>query len=301
VDVIGRYRDEIEMLIKEHKPRKEVQTNVETKIVLRDEVPICLRSRRLAVKEKAILNTQIDEWLRDGIIQPSKSRYSSPVVIVSKKNGEHRVCIDYRQLNKKIIRDRFPMPLINDCIDTLASVRVFSVLDLKNGFFHVPMAAESREYTSFVTSDGQFEFLRTPFGLCNSPTSFLRFVDEVFHDLSRRNVVLTYLDDLIIPGRDEEEAFANLKETLTVAAEKGLEINWKKCAFLKRQVEYLGYVIENSNVSPSSSKIRAVKNFPVPKSKKAIQSFLGLTGYFRKFIRDYARIARLLSDVDVEE
>jgi len=130
------------------------------------------------------------------------------------------------------------MPLIDDCIDALAGARVFSVLGLKNGFFYVPsMAAESREYTSFVTSDGQFEFLRT-FGLCSSPMSFLRFVDEVFHDLSRKNVVLTYLDNLIISSRDEEKALANLKKALTIAAERGLEINWKKCAFLKRQVEY---------------------------------------------------------------
>lgn len=121
-------------------------------------MPVCLRPRRLAVKEKIILDKQIDEWLKEGVIQPSKSKYSSPVAIVPKKNNEYRVCIDYRQLNKKIARDRFPMPLIDDRIDALASARVFSVLGLKNGFFHVPVALESRKYTSFVTPDGLYEF-----------------------------------------------------------------------------------------------------------------------------------------------
>lgn len=239
----------------------------------------------------------MDEWLAEGIIQPSKSKYSSPVAIVPKKNGEYRVCIDYRQLNKKIARDRFPMPLIDDRIDALANARVFSVIDLKNGFFHVLVAAESRKYTSFVTPDGQYEFVKTPFGLCNSPTSFLRFIDEVFRDLIRRNVVFTYVDDLIVPGKDEEEALRNLKETLSVAAEKGLSINWKKCAFLKRRVEYIGHVIKGGTVGPSSAKMKAVKKYPEPTTKKAVQSFLGLTGYFRKFVRDYSKIAKPLSEM----
>jgi len=126
------------------------------------------------------------------------------------------------------------MPLIEDRIDALANARVFSVLDLKNGFFHVPVAPESHQYTSFVTPDGQYEFLNTPFGSCNSPTSFLRFIDEVFCDLSRRNIVFAYMDDLIIPGKTEAEALTNLKKTLTVAAKAGLIINWEKCKFLQK-------------------------------------------------------------------
>lgn len=141
------------------------------------------------MKEKVILNAQIEEWLREDIIQLSSSGYSNPVVIVSKKNGMYRVCVDYRQLNRKIIRDRFPMPLIDDRIDALIDARVFSVLDLTNGFFHVPVAAESRQYTSFIIPEGQYKFLTTPFGLCNSLTSFLRFIDEVFRELSRRGIV----------------------------------------------------------------------------------------------------------------
>lgn len=227
----------------------------------------------------------------------AQQKYSSPVVIVAKKNGSHRVCIDYRQLNGKIVRDRFPMPLIDDCIDALANARVFSVLDLKNGFFHVPVAPESRKYTSFVTPEGQYEFIKTPFELCNNPTSFLRYIDEVFYNLARRGIIHTYMDDLIVPGEDEKRALRNLQGTLTVVAERGLTINWRKCKYLQRRVEYIGHVIENGCVSPLPAKVAAVEKYLKPTTKRAVQSFLGLTGYFRKFIRDYAKIARPLSEL----
>ena len=169
-----------------------------------------MKPKRLSVTDKLIVDKQIDEWLQEGIIRPSHSTYSSPVVIADKKDGSHRVCVHYRLLNKKIIRDQFPMPLIEDRIDALATSRVFSVLDLKNGYFHVPVAVESQKFTSFVTQEAQYEFLKTPFGLCNSPNNFLGFIDEVFRDLSRRGIVLTYMDDLIVPGKDDEETFENL-------------------------------------------------------------------------------------------
>lgn len=196
-------------------------------ITLSDKIPVCSKPRRLAPRQRKIVTQQLDEWLKEGIIRPSISDYSSPVVVVvvSKKDGTYRVCIDYRRLNAKIIRDRFPMPLIEDCIDALSRATIFSVLDLRNGFFHVNIAEDSRKFTSFVTPDGQFEFLKTPFGLCNSPTSFLRFIDEVFGDLVRKKIVLTYMDDLIIPGIDNEDACRKLEETLQVAAKNGLVIN----------------------------------------------------------------------------
>lgn len=175
-----------------------------------------------------------------------------------KKDGSPRVCIDYRLLNKKVVRDKYPMPLIDDKIDVLVNFRIFSVIDLKNGFFHVPVHEKSRKYTAFVTHNGQYEFLRTSFGLCNSPTSFLRYINEVFQDLIQRGVILTYMDDVIVPGYDEEDAFAKLINTLTVAADNGLYINWKKCKFIQKSVEFLGHLIEGGNIKPSPSKIKSV-------------------------------------------
>ncbi|XP_043494160.1 uncharacterized protein LOC122519060 [Polistes fuscatus] len=254
-------------------------------------------AEEISSEREKIVTQQLDEWLDEGIIQPSTSEYSSPVVVVPKKDGTYRVCIDYRKLNAKVIRDRFPMPLIEDCLDALTQGVVFSTIDLKNGFFHVKIEEDSRKFTSFVTPDGQFEFLRTPFGLCSSPASFLRFIDEVFGDLVRKKIVLTYMDDLIIPGIDYEDACRKLEITLTVAAQNGLIINWKKCKFLREEIEFLGHVVWNGSIRPSPTKIKAVQRFPEPKNRKQIQSFLGLTGYFRKFIKDYAKIARPLSDL----
>lgn len=214
-----------------------------------------------------------------------------------KKDGSSRICVDYRKINKKIVRDPFPMPLIEDCIDALASARVFSVIDLKNGFFHVPVAEDSQKYTAFVTYEGQYEFRKAPFGLSNSPTAFLRFIEEAFRTLRRKGVVFIYMDDIIVPGKDEEEAYNRLCETLATAAEKGLSINWKKSRFLEREVEYLGHIVGGGFVRPSNEKIKAVQKFPKPKCRRDIQSFLGLTGYFRKFVQDYAIIARPLSDL----
>lgn len=210
IDTRKPYKKKIEELIGNYKPNAGIKASVETKIILKSEDPVCQKPRRLAAKEKKILDEQITEWLKAGVIRPSKSTYSRAVVIVPKKDGSYRICIDYRQLNRKIIRDRFPMPLIEDCIDSLSNAKVFSTLDLKNGFFHVPVAEDSRKYTSFVTPDGQFEFIKTPFGLCNSPSSFLRFVEEVFRDLIRQKVVLTYMDDLIVPGINEDDASRSL-------------------------------------------------------------------------------------------
>ncbi|XP_076660118.1 uncharacterized protein LOC143363405 [Halictus rubicundus] len=202
LDVERKYKDRLETVIAEYTPE------------------LSLKPRRLAPKEKTVLNKQIDEWLKDGVIQPSKSEYASPVAIVPKKKR---------------------------------------------------------------------------------PTSFLRFIDEIFKDLVRRKVVFTYVDDIIIPGENDEQAFENLLETLKVAEENGLMINWNKCQFFKTRIEYLGQEIENGNVYPSESKIKAVEKFPIPKSKKAVQSFLGLTGYFRKFIHDYSKMARPLSDLIKKE
>lgn len=140
------------------------------------------------------------------------------------------------------------MPLIDEQIDALSGHEVFSVIDLKNGFFHVPMATESVKYTSFVTPQGQYEFLRTPFGLSVSPTSFLRFVHKVFRELVTKGVVVTYMDDVIIPAKDYEEALTKLSQVLEVAAENGLNMNWKKCKFLQEEVEFLGHIVTKGRI-----------------------------------------------------
>jgi len=247
--------------------------------------------------ERDIVNAQIEEWQEQGIVRSSTSDFASPIVLVKKRDGSYRLCVDYRLLNKKLIKDRYPLPLIEDQLDRLQDAKLFSTLDLKNGFFHVCMDDTSVKYKSFIVPDGQYEFLRVPFGLCNSPSVFQRFINAVFRDLIRNKIVLTYMDDLIVLSENENDGLENLKSVLTTATQAGLAINWEKCSFLQRRVEFLGYIIENGTVRPSERKVKVVMRFPEPRNVKQIQTFLGLSGYFRKFVPNYSTIARPLSNL----
>lgn len=287
----------VKKIVKDYRPNPRKVTQIQTKIILKDETPISHPPRRLSTYEKGEVEKHVEEWIRDGIVRPSNSEFSSPVVLTKKKNGSTRLCVDYRSLNKQVIKDRYPLPLIEDQLDKLQQAKVFSVIDLRNGFFHVPVEKESWKYTAFVTHSGQYEFLKTPFGYCNSPSIFQRFINDVFKELIKNGTVVTYLDDLVITSKDEKEGLARLEKVLTTAQEYGLEINWKKCQFLHRKVEYLGHEVEDGQIRPSTNKVNAVLNFPEPKTSKRLQSFLGLSGYFRKFIPNYSLTARPLSEL----
>lgn len=292
-----KYSSKIEEIIKNYNPKPMKTPSVVTKIIMKDETPIAQAPRRLSPREKLEVDTQIQEWLDKGIIRPSTSEFSSPLVLVKKKNGNTRICIDFRKLNKQVVRDRYPLPLIEDQIDKLQEARVFSSIDLRNGFFHVAVDPASRKYTGFVTPDGHYEFVRTPFGFCNSPASFQRYINSVFRELVRRKIVAIYMDDVVILAENEEEALQRLILVLETAEEHGLEINWEKCQFLSRKIVYLGYEIEEGKIRPNEEKTRAIVKFPEPRNVKQIQSFLGLSGYFRKFIKNYSTIAKPLSDL----
>lgn len=205
IDVSSRYADTIRGMIENYVPKSDIKSRVETKIILNDDVPVHIPPRRFAPKEKAILEKTIDEWLKAGVIKESVSEYASPVTLAPKKNGSMRVCVDYRQLNQKVVKDCFPMRNIEDQVDNLKKAKVFTTLDLKNSFFHVPVEKSSQKYTSFVTHAGQYEFLKTPFGFCNSPASFSRFVADVFRDLIRSGHLIIYVDDAIIRSETEEK------------------------------------------------------------------------------------------------
>lgn len=290
-------RHELEETIANYQPRGNKQVSISLSLVLKDEIPVYERARRLAPAERSQVNAIIQDWLREGIIRSSASEYASPIVLAKKKDGASRLCVDYRKLNRKVVKDRYPLPLIEDCLDRLQGSKYFSTIDLKNGFFHVPVEESSRKYTAFVVPDGHYEFLRVPFGLCNSPAIFQKYITAVFRELMVEGIVLTYLDDLIVPSRTEEEGLERLRRVLVTASDYGLNVRWKKCHFLQSQVEYLGHIVENGCVKPLKRKTLAVKQFPVPTNVKQVQSFLGLTGYFRKFIPRYSLIARPLSQL----
>ncbi|GFW24381.1 hypothetical protein TNCV_606271 [Trichonephila clavipes] len=178
-------KKELEKLIQDYKPEKTASTDVTMRIILKDEEPVCQHPRRLAFTERQEVNKQIEEWLNEGIIRPSSAEYASPIVMVKKKDGSSRMCIDYRKLNQKLVKDKFPLPIIEDVLDTLQEAKVYSTLDLPNGFFHVDVDEDCRKYTSFIVPDGQFEFNKVPFGLSTSPGVFQRYVSSIFRDLTR--------------------------------------------------------------------------------------------------------------------
>ncbi|GFW74499.1 hypothetical protein TNCV_2413981 [Trichonephila clavipes] len=293
-------KKELEKLIQDYKPEKTASTDVTMRIILKDEEPVCQHPRQLAFTERQEVNKQI-EWLSEGIIRPSSSEYASPIVMVKKKDGSSRMCIDYRKLNQKLVKDKFPIHIIEDVLDTLQEAKVYSTLDLRNGFFHVDVDEDCRKYTSFIVPDGQFEFNKVPFGLSTSPGIFQRYVSSIFRDLTRKGVVISYLDDLVIPAKNEQEGLEKLKIIFEVAKKYGLEIKFKKCQFLKKKIKFLGHIVESGTIKPSPTKTLAVRKFPEPTRIKQVQSFLGLTGYFRKYIKDYSKIAKPLSDLTRKE
>ncbi|GFT71756.1 retrovirus-related Pol polyprotein from transposon 17.6 [Trichonephila clavipes] len=218
-------------------------------------------------------------------------------LLCKKKDGNLRICIDYRKINSKTDKDRYPLPLIEEVQDQLQSENFFSTINSKNGFLHVEIEENSKKFTSFVTHNGQYEFNKVPLGLCNSPSVFQRFINHVFRDLLKEGVVIIYMDDIIIPSLDELDGLNRLTRGLKNASEYGLELNFKKCNFLKSKIEFLGHIIEKGTIKPSLDKTKAVLNFPEPKNVKQVQSFLGLSGYVRKFIQNYSIIAKPLSDL----
>lgn len=265
-----------------YRPQKPATYAVEMKIILSDDTPVASRPRRTSYADQKAIENQVSEWLKEGVIKPSYSEYSSAVVLVTKKDGSKRLCCDYRRLNEKIIRDNFPMALIDDVIQRLQEAKVFTTLDLKNGFLHVPIEKDSRKYTAFVTPSGQYEFQFVPFGISNSPAVFCRYISAVFRDLVKDGTIVVYMDDIVILSRDEKEGIHKLHRVLEVAALNGLQFKWSKCQFLRGKIKFLGYIIENSSISPS---------------EEAVQRILGLTSFFRRFIPEYAMIAKPLSDL----
>lgn len=270
--------------------------DVEMKIDLIDNKPIVYRPYRLSHSEREKVRETVDELLQNKIIRESTSDYASPILMVKKKTGEQRLCVDFRALNNKTIKDRFPLPLIEDQISNLSGNAYFTTLDLASGYYQIPMAPGSRHLTAFVTPDGHYEFLRMPFGLANAPAVFQRMINKILGN-RRFEYALAYLDDVLIPSKDVNEMFRRLEEVLKLCREYGLTLKLSKCRFFDTTVSYLGYEITPQGIQPGEAKVSAVKGFPTPGNIHEVRQFLGLTGYFRKFIKDYGEIARPLTSL----
>lgn len=232
----------------------------------------------------------VSEMLDAGIVRESVSEYASPIILVRKKDGTSRMCVDYRMLNTVTIKERYPMPIIEDEIARLSGQACFITLDLTSGYYQVPIADHCKHLTAFVTPDGLYEFNRMPFGLANAPAVFQRMINKVLGS-ARFTKATAYMDDVLIFGKDPAECLDRLEEVLKLFEGANLTLNLSKCDFLRSSIDYLGYEISASGVRPGERKIQAVLNFPRPENIHGVRQFLGLTSYFRKFIRNFAQLA----------
>ena len=238
---------------------------------------------------------ELKEMIASGVIEPTVSEWSSPLVVVPKKDGGVRLCVDYRQLNKVSTFDAYPMPRASDVIDRLGQKCFITTLDLNRGYWQVPMDPESRPKTAFSSPLGLFQFTVMPFGLCGAPATFQRLMDEVLRGAG--DYADAYLDDIIIFSDTWSDHMDHLRDVLERLRRAGLTIKVKKCQFARSHCTYLGHVVGSGEVRPDSAKVEAVKNFPVPRTKRDVRIFLGLSGYYRRMIPDYSTIATPLTDL----
>lgn len=271
-------------------------TNITThKIVTTDNVPVQVKQYRHPPGHQDIIAEQTSEMLKNNIIEESSSPYNSPLWVVPKKSDasglkKWRIVTDYRLLNEKTPQDKYPLPNMEDIFDKLGRARYFSALDLHSGFHQIMLDEQSRHKTAFSTPDGHYQYKRMPFGLKNAPPTFQRMIDQALRGLIGKGIFV-YLDDIIVCGESLDEHNANLQKLYVRLREVGLKLQPHKCEFLVTELQYLGHLITPSGIKPNPFKLSAVAKFPEPKSKKHIKQFLGLAGYYRKFIKDFSKIA----------
>ncbi|UYV73254.1 hypothetical protein LAZ67_10002363, partial [Cordylochernes scorpioides] len=268
--------------------------NVKHRISTGDHLPTKQRPYRVAPAERQIIQEEVNKMEEIGIIQPSASPWASPVVLVRKKDGSWRFCVDYRRLNKITKKDVYPLPRIDDTLDCLQGARFYSSMDLQSGYWQIDVEEADREKTAFITPDGLYEFKVMPFGLCNAPATFERMMDGLLKGL-KWTICLCYLDDIVVFSDDFEEHLRRLQLVLGCLRKAGLCLNSGKCRFGAKTITVLGHEVSGDGICLDPEKIRAVRDFPRPKSLKEVRSFLGLSSYYRRFIPNYAHIAQPLN------
>ena len=230
-------------------------------------------------------------------IRPSDSPYSSNVVLVRKKDGSLRFCIDFRKLNSRTVKDAYNLPRVNDTIDTLIGSKYFSKLDLHSGYWQVEIDEADKHKTAFTIGNlGFFECNRMAFGLTNAPATFQRLMECCMGEMNLKECLI-FLDDILIFSETFEEHISRLEAVFSRLKQHGLKLKASKCEFFKTSVRYLGHVVSDTGVETDPDKISALSSWPEPTNVKQLRSFLGFTGYYRRFIKDYARIVKPLNDL----
>lgn len=267
------------------------------KIITTDNTPIRLPDRRIPPNLIPEVRKVIQDWLKHDIIKESVSPYAAQIVIVRKSSNEIRICCDYRALNRQTVMDAFPLPRIQDILDNLSGSKFFSSLDLTQGYLQAAMDPESAHKSAFRALGKLYEFKRVPFGMINSGSTFSRLITKCMGDLVFDHCVLFYLDDLMVHSKDVDTMFERLEMVFNRFRMYGLKLRPSKCHFFNTECKFLGHIISENGVSTDPEKIRAVTEFPKPKTEKSLKSFLALCSYYRKFVKDFAKIACPLNDL----
>ena len=260
------------------------------------EAPIKQAPRRFPAEHEKEIERQLNELLKNGLIQPGHGPWGSPLVLVKKKDGSIRMCVDYRKLNAKTVKDAYPLPRIDDTLDSLANARVFATLDLASGYHQVRNTPRAKVKSAMITKQGLFDWNVMSFGLTGAPATFQRLMEEILRGLNYE-ILLVYLDDVIVMGSDVDQLIERLQTVFDRLRGANLKLKPKKCTLFRKQVEFLGHVVSSEGIATDPTKTDRVKAWPVPTNISEVRSFLGLCGYYRKFVPDYYTKAKPLHDL----
>jgi hypothetical protein len=245
--------------------------------------PVARPLYRLTPNELEEVKRQVEDLLRKGMIRPSSSPWAAPILFVGKKDGSLRMVIDYRGLNAQTVKNRYPLPRIDDLIDSLGGSTVYSSIDLQQGYNQIRIRAEDIPQTAFRTPLGHYEYVVLPFGLTNAPATFQAVMNRILEPFIGRFVVV-YLDDILIHSQSREEHVRHLEQVFEVLRRERFHAKASKCHWAQTELEYLGHIINTAGVRPDPKKVRVVREWPLPNSVTELRQFLGLANYFRKYI-----------------
>ncbi|GKD36900.1 putative nucleotidyltransferase, ribonuclease H [Tanacetum coccineum] len=274
-------------------PTRQVEFHIE---LIPGAAPVARAPYRLAPAEMKELAEQLKELSDKGFIRPSSSPWGAPILFVKKKDGSFRMCIDYRELNKLTVKNRYPLPRIDDLFDQLQGSSIYSKIDLRSGYHQLRVREEDIPKTAFRTRYGHYEFQVMPFGLTNAPAVFMDLMNRVSKPYLDKFVIV-FIDDILIYSRDEKEHEEHLKTILELLKKEELYAKFSKCEFWIHTVKFLGHVIDSSGIHVDPTKIEAVKNWASPTTPSEIRQFLGLAGYYRRFIEGFSKIAKPMTEL----